>query len=72
MSLGHDDGLRIDQALIEEMDVLPDFRAPDNIRLGFSPLYTSFSELHEAVSRIVEVMEGKLYLNYTQEAPLVT
>lgn len=72
VSLGHEDGLRIDRALIEEMDVLPDFRAPDNIRLGFSPLYTSFAEIHEAVNRIVRVMEQKLYLKFPDEAPLVT
>jgi kynureninase len=72
ISLGHEDGLRIDRALIEEMDVLPDFRAPDNIRLGYSPLYTSFVEIHEAVSRIVKVMEEKLYLKFPDEAPLVT
>ncbi len=36
VSIGHPEGWRIDQALIEEMRVLPDFRKPDNIRLGIA------------------------------------
>ena len=32
--------------------VIPDFRAPDSIRLGLSPLTTTFSEVRLAVERI--------------------
>ena len=49
VSLGHPDGWRIDQALIAEMRVLPDFRHPDNIRFGVAPLYTSFAEVWDEV-----------------------
>ena len=49
VSLGHDEGLRIARALIDRMGVVPDFRAPDDIRLGIAPLYTSYAELHAAV-----------------------
>ncbi len=48
LALGHPDGWRIAQALIHDLGVLPDFRAPDNIRLGVTPLYTTFTELHTA------------------------
>lgn len=64
VSLGHPDAWRIDQALIEEMNVLPDFRKPDNIRLGITPLYTTFAEIHEAVMRMKLVVEEKLYEKY--------
>ncbi len=64
VSLGHPDAWRIDQALIEEMNVLPDFRKPDNIRLGITPLYTTFAEIHEAVRRMKRVVEEKLYERY--------
>ncbi|MCP4428133.1 MAG: kynureninase [Chloroflexi bacterium] len=52
VSLGHDEGWRINQALIQEMNILPDFRKPDNIRLGLAPLYTTFEDVWTAVSRL--------------------
>jgi len=52
VSLGHREGWRINRALIEEMRVLGDFREPDNLRLGVAPLYTTYTEIHEAVARI--------------------
>jgi kynureninase len=64
ISIRHLEGYRINRVLIEEMRVLPDFREPDNIRLGLSPLYTSFSDVWEAVDRIKRVAEQKQYLRY--------
>ena len=64
VSMRHREGYRINRVLIEEMGVLPDFREPDNIRLGLSPLYTSFVEVWEAVDRIKRVAEEKQYLRY--------
>ncbi|HZM21448.1 MAG TPA: kynureninase, partial [Anaerolineales bacterium] len=52
ISIRHPDGYRINRAMIEEMNVIPDFRAPDNIRLGFAPLYISFTEIWEGFDRI--------------------
>ena len=60
ISLRHPEGFRIAQALIEQMNVLPDFREPDNLRLGLAPLYTSFEDVWEAVDRIRRVVvEGR-------------
>jgi kynureninase len=72
ISLGHDEGLRIDRALIEEMDVLPDFRRPDNIRLGIPPLYTSFADIHTAVMRMKQVVEEGIYKRYDDGGLIVT
>lgn len=72
VSLGHPEGLRIDRALIEEMNVIPDFRYPDNIRLGLAPLYTTYAEIHEAVTRLRRVLVEKLYEKYPTERPEVT
>jgi len=72
VSLGHPEGLRIDLALIEDMRVIPDFRYPDNIRLGLAPLYTSFVEIHEAILRLRRVIVERLYEKYPTERPEVT
>jgi kynureninase len=72
VSLGHPDGLRIDRALIEDMNVIPDFRYPDNIRLGIAPIYTSFADIHEAMMRFKRVLVEKLYEKYPTDRPDVT
>jgi len=72
ISIRHTDGYRIDRALITEMNVIPDFREPDNIRLGFAPLYTSFTEIREGFDRIKRVMEEKRHEKYTKQKLAVT
>lgn len=72
VSLRHPEGYRINRALIEEMQVLPDFREPDNIRLGLAPLYTSFSEVWEAVERIQRVVAEERYKTYSAGRLTVT
>jgi kynureninase len=72
ISLRHPEAYRINRALIEEMNVIPDFRAPDNIRLGFAPLYTSFADVWEGFERIRTVMEEKRYEKYPKEKLAVT
>ena len=72
VSLGHPEGLRIDRALIEDMNVVPDFRYPDNIRLGIAPLYTSFVDIYEGLTRLRRVLVERLYEKYPLERPAVT
>lgn len=72
VSLGHAEGLRIDQTLIHDLGVLPDFRAPDNIRLGVAPLYTTFTELYTAVTALRQAVSERLYEKYPLAAPSVT
>lgn len=62
ISLSHLDAWSIDRALIEMGKVIPDYRAPHNLRLGLSPLYTTFIEVHTAVQRIKEIVEGGHHL----------
>ncbi len=71
VSLGHAEALGIDLALIHEKQVLPDFRYPDNIRLGIAPIYTSFAEIHEAARRIQAVVEEGLHQKYAGARPEV-
>jgi kynureninase len=72
ISLHHPEGYRINQALIEEMNVLPDFREPDNLRLGLTPLYTSFSEVWEGVDRIRQAVAEKRFEKYPTQRLTVT
>lgn len=72
VSIRHPEGYRINRALIEEMNVIPDFRAPDNLRLGLAPLYTSFAEVWDTVDRIRQVMTERRYEKYPQERLTVT
>lgn len=72
VSLGHDEGLRVNLALIREMKVLPDFRRPDNIRLGIAPLYNTFADIHTAVERLRTVVVDRLYERYDAAGLTVT
>lgn len=49
------DGYAIVQALIER-HVVGDFRAPDILRFGFSPLYTRFVDVWDAADRLEQVL----------------
>jgi kynureninase len=72
VSLGHAEGLRVNLALIHDQKVLPDFRRPDNIRLGIAPLYNSFADLHTAVERLRAVVAERLYEHYDAAGLTVT
>jgi kynureninase len=72
ISLRHEEGYRINRALIDEMNLIPDFREPDNIRLGFAPLYTTFTEVWEGFDRIRRVVTEKRYEHFTMQKLTVT
>ncbi|MEG3085954.1 kynureninase [Sphingomonas sp. PB4P5] len=55
VSLAHDHAYEICQALIAR-GVIGDFRAPDIVRFGFTPLYTSFADIWHAVRILAEIM----------------
>ena len=56
VSIAHPtDGYPIMQALIAR-GVIGDFRAPDILRFGFTPLYTRFVDVWDAVDRLHQVM----------------
>ncbi|MFI5197466.1 MAG: kynureninase [Thermoanaerobaculia bacterium] len=72
VSFGHPESLAIDRALIEEMEVIPDFRPPDVIRFGFAPLYTRFEDLYEAADRFRRVLDEGRWRRHAGTGPAVT
>jgi len=78
VSLRHPEAYRICRALINpqpddtNMKVIPDFRAPNNIRLGIAPLYTSFTDIHRALKRLKTIVEDGIFQNYSKEQLKVT
>ena len=76
VSLRHPEAYRICKALIDpevgENVVIPDFREPDNIRLGITPLYTTYTEIFMAIREIRDIVENKLYLKYSVKKEQVT
>lgn len=72
VSLRHHDAYRINRALIENVNVIPDFREPDNIRIGLTPMYTSFTEVWDLVNRIEMVITGELHLRFPATRLTVT
>ena len=59
-SLSHDEGYAIVQALIARR-VIGDFRAPDVLRFGFTPLYLRFVDVWDAVDILAEVMTSEAW-----------
>jgi len=57
VSFAHPDGFPIMQALIAG-HVIGDFRMPDILRFGFTPLYTRYVDVWDAVDALAEIMES--------------
>jgi kynureninase len=58
VALDHPEAWPICRALIERADVVPDFRAPDSIRLGLPPLYTRYVDAWDIVDRLALLVES--------------
>ena len=55
VSLRHKDGYAIMQALIDHK-VIGDFRAPNYMRFGFTPLYLGYEDVYRAVETLAKIM----------------
>lgn len=55
VSIRHPDARRLTEALIER-NVIPDFRAPDSIRIGLSPLTTSFEDVYRGLGVLRDLL----------------
>ena len=60
VSFRHPEGYAIMQALIAE-GVIGDFRAPDILRFGFTPLYIGMAEVETAAETLARIMATKAW-----------
>lgn len=70
VSLEHKEAARICKAL-KENGIIPDFRAPNIIRLAPVALYTSYSEVWEVVQMLKKIMVEKQYEKFENEREVV-
>lgn len=58
----HEHGYRIVQALIEQ-GIIGDFRAPDYMRFGLTPLYTGYCEVWDAMDAMAGILASRSWLD---------
>tara|TARA_Y100001933_G_scaffold50303_1_gene49169 strand:- start:363 stop:1598 length:1236 start_codon:yes stop_codon:yes gene_type:complete len=61
LSFSHPSAYAISRAWIEE-GVIADFRAPNILRVGFSPMMLSFTDIDLAVKKLIAVIQNRLFL----------
>ena len=60
VSFTHPHGYAVMQALIER-GVIGDYREPAIMRFGFTPLYTGYADVWDAVAILKEILDGAAY-----------
>lgn len=58
VSFRHPEAFALCQALIEQ-GVVGDFRAPDILRFGLTPLYLGYADMWEAVERLYDILANR-------------
>ncbi|MFM1655759.1 kynureninase [Brevibacillus sp. B_LB10_24] len=71
VSLEHEEAARICKAL-KQNGVIPDFRAPNVIRLAPIALYTSYTEVWKVVQTLKKIMAEQQYKRYPNEREVVS
>jgi kynureninase len=71
IALHHPQAWQLCQALIAD-DVIPDFRPPDRLRLGFAPLYTRFVDVYDGLRRLRDIAANAQHVGYSTARSRVT
>jgi kynureninase len=61
IALTHPDAEQIAVAMRTKINVIPDFRAPNVIRVAMSPLTNTFTEIYEGLRRLAELVSQNQY-----------
>jgi kynureninase len=72
VALRHPDAWAICRALIERARVVPDFRGPDVVRLGFPALTTRFADVWDALDRLRALVAAGEHQSFGAVARRVT
>ena len=76
LAFKHDEAFRINKAMISPPSgkpvVIPDFRIPDNLRVGIAPLFLGYEEIVRAAVRMHEIVANIEYERFSHEAEAVT
>jgi kynureninase len=72
ISLGHPDAAQICIALRKLVNVIPDFRTPNVIRLAIAPLPTSYVEVWDGFQRLRDLTISKRYQEFAESDSRVT
>ncbi|MDN3439223.1 kynureninase [Planococcus sp. APC 3900] len=70
IAFAHPEAARICKAL-KEAKIIPDFRAPNIIRLAPIAFYTSFSDVEQVAEKLKSIMENETYKNFSNERNVV-
>jgi kynureninase len=62
VSIAHEQAYAISQALIAD-GIIVDFRAPDVVRFGFSPLYNRFGDVGAALDSLQDIIKSQCFLD---------
>ncbi|MGO0060170.1 kynureninase [Brevibacillus fluminis] len=71
VSLEHEEAIRICRTLKEEHHLIPDFRAPNIIRLAPVALYNTYGEVWQCVQILKQIMQEKSYEKYENKRGVV-
>jgi kynureninase len=71
ISVHHPRAWQVCQAL-KDGGVIPDFRTPDRLRLGFAPLYTRFVDVYDGLARLRDLVAAGKHLAYPEARGRVT
>jgi kynureninase len=72
VAIVHPDAYRICRALVDKAGVIPDFRAPDRIRLGLAPITTRFTDVWDAMDRLRAIVAEGVHLTVDPTRSRVT
>ena len=72
ISLIHPEAKRIAVALRQFANVIPDYRAPNSIRLAIAPLPTSYVEVWDGFQRLRDLVSTRQYEKVSVEGSRVT